>query len=97
MDRQEQERKERGLSHFNASGSHSLNVFPAQHNKELIGWLVPVQHNAKHEEASSRWKGTERFTWIVENPTFTHWRSDGGFVWLYGIRAYFSCSWRICG
>ena len=66
----------------------SLNILPAQCHKELVGWLLPTQHNGKHEEATSRWKDTGRCSWILENETFMQWRSDGGFLWLYGIRAY---------
>ena len=54
----------------------------------MVAWLVPGQHNVKHDEACSRWKETGRCTWILENETFMKWRSEGGFLWLYGIRAY---------
>ena len=65
-----------------------FNPFPVRDHRELISWLVPGQHNAKHEEALSRWHGTGRCAWILSNDIFTKWRSDGGFLWLHGIRVY---------
>ena len=61
----------------------------ASQHKELVTWLVPGQHNIKHDEACSRWQETGRCTWILENETFTKWRSDRGFLWLHGIRAFY--------
>ena len=55
----------------------------------MVAWLVPGRHNFKHHEACNRWQETGRCTWILENEAFTKWRSDGGFLWLHGIGAYY--------
>ena len=65
-------------------------MIPARKHREKIEWLMPTRHNAKHEEASNRWRHTETCSWILEDWKFQQWRSDGGFLWLHGIRAYFS-------
>ena len=57
-------------------------------HKEVVKWLIPRYYNSKHEEASNRWRRSERCSWILETETFQRWHSDGGFLWIYGIRVY---------
>ena len=89
-DRKREEQNKRGQLHCTFI-KYLVLTYPspvaAQH-KEIVTWLVPGQHNVKHDEACSRWKETGRCSWILENETFMKWCSDGGFLWLHGIRAY---------
>ena len=51
---------------------------------------MPTRNDIKHEEGLNRWRLSGTCSWILEDETFKNWCSDGGFLWLHGIRAYFS-------